>query len=148
MISSGRPNVSRFGVTNTATPSGSSTRATSASTRSGSGTCSSDWTDSTDAKPAVRERQRPHVRHDRLAVLAGERLRVEIDADRLARREQVEAVADAAAEVQDAARAELRLGQGIGRDMALPGGIEAACGAGDALTGDLHAEQLGSLPRQ
>ena len=97
---------------------------------------------------AVRERQRPHVRHDGLAVLAGERLRVEIDADRLARREQVEAVADAAAEVQDAARAELRLGQRVGRDMALPGGIEPARGAGDALTGDLHAEQLGSLPRQ
>ena len=50
MISSGRPSVSRFGVTNTATPSGRSTRATSASTRSGSGTCSIDWTDSTASK--------------------------------------------------------------------------------------------------
>ena len=70
---------------------------------------------------AVRERQRAHVRHHRLAVLAGERLRVEIDADRLARREQVEAVADAAAEVQHAARPELRLGQRVGRDVALPG---------------------------
>ena len=105
MISSGRPSVSRFGVTKTATPSGSSTRAASARTRSGSGTCSSDCTESTDAKlPSANGSARMSAT-DRLAVLPGERCRVEVDADGLARREQVEAVADAAAEVQHAARA-------------------------------------------
>ena len=142
MISSGRPSVSRFGVTNTATPSSSSTRAASATTRSGSGTCSSDCTESTEAKLAVGERQRAHVGDDRLALLPRERVRVDVDADGLARREQVEAVADAAAEVEHAARAELRLGQRVGRDMALPGGVEPARGADHALAGDLHGGQL------
>ncbi len=65
----------------------------------GSGTCSSDWTDSTEAKlPAGTAG--PHVGDDRLAVLAVQRAGVEVDADRLARREQVVAVADAAAEVE------------------------------------------------
>ncbi len=50
MISSGRPNVSRFGVTKTATPPASSTRAASATARPGSGTCSIDWMATTDSK--------------------------------------------------------------------------------------------------
>ncbi len=53
MISSGLPSVSRFGVTKTATPSGSSTRAASATTLSGSGTCSSDCTERTEEKLAA-----------------------------------------------------------------------------------------------
>ena len=49
MISSGRPNVSRFGVTKSATPPGSMTLPASATTRSGSGTCSSECTESSEA---------------------------------------------------------------------------------------------------
>ena len=81
-------------------PSGSSTRQTSARTRSGSGTCSSDWTESTDGERAVVEGQLAHVGDDGLAVLAVQGPGVEVDADRLARREQVIAVADAAAEIE------------------------------------------------
>ncbi len=44
MISSGLPNVRRFGVTKTATPPGRTTRAASATARSGSGTCSIECT--------------------------------------------------------------------------------------------------------
>jgi hypothetical protein len=52
MISSGRAKVSRLGVTIAATPRGSSTRAISATARSGSGTCSIDWTATTEEKLA------------------------------------------------------------------------------------------------
>ncbi len=59
-------------------------------------------------------------------------------ADRLARREQVVAVADAAAEVEHPPGAELRRGERVGGDVALPGRVEAARGRDDALAGDLH----------
>ena len=72
MISSGRPNVRRFGVTRIARPPGSSMRTTSASTRSGSGTCSIDWIETTEAKLAVAN-GRAHVRLVGLTLLAFER---------------------------------------------------------------------------
>ena len=73
---------------------------------------------------AVGERQRPHVGHDRLALLAGQRARVDVDADGLARRQQVVAVADAAAEVEHACRAQEGRQQLVLGGVALPGGIE------------------------
>ena len=48
-------------------------------------------------------------------------------------------MADAAAQVEHAAGAEGGLGQRVRGDVALPGGVEAAGGGDDALTGDLHA---------
>ena len=99
MISSGRAKVSRLGVTNTAVPARRTTLRTSASTRSGSGTCSIDWTESTRVVVIVRKRQLPHVRDVGLALLTGERLWVDVHADRLPRREQVIAVSDPAAEI-------------------------------------------------
>ena len=149
MISSGRPSVSRFGVTKTATPSGSSTRAASASNALGIRDVL-ERLHGEDRREARRaERQRPHVRDDRLALLAGERGRVDVDADGLARREQVEAVADAAAEVEHPARTQLRLAERVRSDVALPGRIEPAGGTRDPLSGDLHgaaAWQLSGAP--
>ena len=52
MISSARANVSRLGVTSTARAPGLRTRAISASARSGSGTCSIEWTAIAPSKDA------------------------------------------------------------------------------------------------
>src|SRR5687767_2958335 len=71
-----------------------------------------------------------------LAVLAGEGVRRQVDADRLARGELGEGVPDAAAEVQHAPVRQQRRAQPIGRDVALVGGVEAALVGDDALAGD------------
>ena len=105
MISSGRPNVSRFGVTKIATPSGSQHPRDLGDDALGIGHVLERLDREHRGELAVGERQLAHVGDDRLALLAGERAGVDVDADGLARREQVVAVADAAAEVEHAARA-------------------------------------------
>ena len=64
----------------------------------------------------------------RLALLPGERPGVEVDADRLPRREQLEAVADPAAEVEHPPAAGAAAHSGVGGHVALPGRVEAALG--------------------
>ena len=76
-----------------------------------------------------------------------ERRGVDVDADRLPRGEQMEAVADPAAEVEHAPRTELRLGQRVGRDMALPRRIEAPGRGHDTLAGDPHGRSLADRVR-
>ena len=138
MISSGRPSVSRFGVTKTATPSGLSTRAASATTRSGSGTCSSDWTESTEGKrPSPNGSARMSattVSRSWPSRAAG----VDVDAHRLPGRQQVEAVADPAAEVEHPPAAEKGSASAYAATWRCQVGLNPPLGD-DPLAGDLHA---------
>ena len=121
--------MSRLGVTKIAVPERTSTRFASARTRSGSATCSSDCTASTESKlPSANGSARMSAAMG-LALLSHERGGIDVDTDGLARRERLVAVADAAAEVQHPARREQVGAQLVGRDMTLPGRIEAALAA-------------------
>ena len=90
---------------------------------------------------AIAERQLAHVGDDRLALLAGQRRRIDVDPDGLARRQQVIAVTDAAAEVEDAPGAEEGRAERVGGYVSLPGGIKAAGRRGDALARDLRGDR-------
>ena len=107
MISSGRPKVSRFGVTKIATPSPLEHPRDLGEDALGVGHVLERLDREHRGELAVGERQVAHVGDDRLAILAFERARLDVDADRLARREQVVAVADAAAEVEHPSRREV-----------------------------------------
>ena len=74
----------------------------------------------------VVEWQRPHVRHDRVPLLALEGLRVDVDSHRLPRGQPVVAVADAAAEIENPSGAQERLAEDVGGDVALPCRVESA----------------------
>jgi hypothetical protein len=82
------------------------------------------------------EGQVAHVGHDGLAVLAAERPRIQIDADGLARREQVVGVPHAAAEIEHAAVTERRRHQRVGGHVPLPRRVESSRGARDAFAAD------------
>ena len=85
---------------------------------------------------AVGERERAHVGDVGLAVLPRERIGIEVDARRSPGGEQVVAVADAAAEIEDAARRQEPGAELVGGHVTLPGRVEAARGGDDALAGD------------
>jgi hypothetical protein len=86
-------------------------------------------------KRGLGQWERTHVGDVRLALLAGERLGAAVDADRLAGRERVEGVPDAAAQVEHAPLGQQRRAQPVGGDMALVGRVEAALGGHHSLSG-------------
>jgi hypothetical protein len=72
------------------------------------------------------ERDLPHVGLDGGAVLAAQGVGGDVQADGLAGRQQVVAVPDAAPEVEDPSGREDAVGEGVGRDVPLPGGVHPA----------------------
>lgn len=87
---------------------------------------------------AVTERQSSHIGDHGRSILTLKGVGVDVDADGFPGIEQVIAVADAAAQVEDRTRAEERFAQTVGGDMSLPGRIEARLRGDDPLSGDLH----------
>ena len=84
----------------------------------------------------------PHVGDHRFAILAVEDVRVAVEPDRVARREQVVAVPDPAAEIEHAPRRKERFGEGVARGVPLPAHVEAAGTRHDALAGDRHGSNF------
>ena len=126
MISSGRPKVSRFGVTKTATPAWLQHPRRLGDHPLGVGYVLDAWLGDDRAEAGVLEGQLPHVGDHRLPLLALQAPRVDVDPDGLPRGEPVVAVTDAAAQVENPPGAQERLAEDVGRGMALPGGVEAA----------------------
>ena len=142
MISSGRPKVSRFGVTKAATPSLEHPRRL-ANDPIRIGHVLHRVTRDHRAEAGVRERQLAHVGDHRLSVLVDEDLRVDVHADRLTRSQPIVAVTRAAAQIQHRARAKEGLAENIRRGVALPGRVHPARRGDRALAGDLHGMNFG-----
>ncbi len=137
MISSGSPKVSLLGVTNTARPEGSSTRTTSRSTASGSGTCSIDCTESTEAKDPSPNGSRRMSARTVSRSLARRALPGRVSTPTVSRgRELPVGMAGAAPEVEHAPVRQQRCAQPVRGDMALIGGVKATGVGGDPLSGD------------
>ena len=140
MISSGRANVRRFGVTRTAAAAGLEHARDLGQRAVGVGHVLDRVNGDHPVELAVGERQPAHVSHDSLPLLALECARVEVHADGLARRQEAVAVADPAADVGDPTRPEIALAERVGGHVALPGRVEPALGGHHPLAGDGGAQ--------
>ncbi len=92
----------------------------------------------------IGEREHPHVRDVRLTVLTGQRVRVHVDADCLARGERTVRMADPAAEIEHAAGRQKRRNELVFGRVALVARVEPALCRAHALAADRGARRHGA----
>ncbi len=142
MISSGRPNVSRLGVTNTARPPRLEHPDHLAQHSLGIRDVLERLDGDGRRERPVGERQPAHVGHVRLPLLTGERAGVEIDAHAFPRRQLAVGVPHAAAHVDHAAGREQGRAQPVRGHVTLEGRVEPARGRAHPLAGDHRRARL------